>query len=146
MFVLPQEILEKIYIYAHPRISDKHKEYIKLKAAIAERKYFMFKLSTKMFEYYNIGTSLKLVLDESEVLSTIHILSKCDCCKRHRNISGICSRITKFSRICRCSCRHYIRTLLEFLNENQDLVEILRAQDLILPAPIRSWDEFEKNI
>ena len=104
----------------------------------------MVKYCWLLFENFVRGTSLKDELTVDEIEATIHILSKCTCCKKYF------SKKTK-KIVFRCGCMHYIRTLFEVLNENSQTVE--RKIEMYKKTPlkdsyknIRSWSAFEKTI
>ena len=81
MLILPNEIIKKICMYAHPSLCQNTKTQIKLQAAIIERKYFMNKLQNKMISYYNSNKILHISLNRHEIINTVKILLKCNCSK-----------------------------------------------------------------
>jgi len=137
---LPEEIKEKIYTYAHPSVTKKQKEYIKLQTQIQERKSFMVKYCWLLFESFVEGTTVRNEMTPDEVEATIHILSKCTCCK-----NCFSKKIKKI--VFKCGCIHYIRTLFEFIGEGTMNIHEYKSRPLKpFYKSIRSWEEFEKCI
>ena len=122
MLILPDEIIKKIYIYAHPTLSQNTKTQIKLQAAIIERKYFMNKLQNKMISYYNSNKILHISLNKHEVINTLKILLKCNCSKKY---------VGRFNKL-KCNCKIYIRTLLELLGIEYKYLNIYANTPIIL--------------
>lgn len=137
---LPEEIREKIYTYAHPSLTKKQKEYIKLQMQIQERKSFMVKYCWVLFESFVRGSTLRNEMTPDEVEATIHILSKCTCCKN--SFSKKTNRI-----VFKCGCMHYMRTLFELRGEDHCNIYKYKSQPLKTSYEnIRTWEEFEKCI